>query len=163
MAKFSFKAGDDFALRLSKLAARSDEIAQKALYAAAGIVADKIRDNLQAVPEEKFRNLGDDGEFNRLPKGQKRDLLDSLGVSPVLRNKDGFLTVRIGFDGYGSYPTSKYPNGIPNLLLARSVESGSSVRQKHPFMRPAVDVTKKQALAAMEKVLNDEIGKTMKG
>ena len=40
MARMTFKAGDDYALKLSKLATNSDEIAIKAIYAAAEIVAD---------------------------------------------------------------------------------------------------------------------------
>ena len=60
-------------------------------------------------------------------------------------------------------PTKQYPKGLPNQLLARAIESGSSVRQKKPFVRPAVTATKKQAIAEMEKIIDEEVEKSMGG
>ena len=40
MAKITFKAGEDYAIRLAALAGRSGEIAKRALHDAAGIVTD---------------------------------------------------------------------------------------------------------------------------
>ncbi len=162
MAKLEIKAEDDFVLKLSRLAARSDEVAKRAIYEAAEIVTDKVRENLEALPEESFRRLGKDESFDGLPAEQKKDLLNSLGVTPIKLDEAGNWNTKIGFDDYGRFPTKTYPKGLPNQLLARAVESGSSVRQKHPFIRPAVNATKKEALAAMERVINEEIEKTMK-
>lgn len=163
MARCTFKAGDEWALRLSTLGAKSDEIAQKALYDAAGIVADQMRANLEAIPTDKFRYLQDGDTLNSVSKGQKEDLLNNLCVTPILQDAKGDWNVCVGFDGYGSYPTKQYPKGIPNVMLARSVESGTSVREKHPFSRPAVSASKKRALAAMQKVIDEECKKIMKG
>lgn len=163
MARIAFKAGKEYALKLSKLAAGSEGIAKKALHEAGGIVANEIRKNLEALPEESFRRLRAGESFDGLSAGQKQDLAESFGVTKIKMGKDGYWTVKIGFDGYGRFPTKKYPNGLPNQLLARAVESGSSVRQKHPFVRPAVNATKKAAVEAMQKVIDEEIEKTMKG
>lgn len=163
MARMTFKAGEEYELKLSKLAAGSEGIAKKALYAAGEIVANEVRKNLEALPEEKYRRLKDGESFDGLSAGQKQDLSESFGVTKIKLSKDGFWNVKIGFDGYGRFPTKKYPNGLPNQLLARAVESGSSVRQKHPFVRPAVNATKKAAVEAMQKVIDEEIEKTMKG
>ena len=46
-------------------------------------------------------------------------------------------------------------------MIARSVESGSSVRDKHPFVRPAVNAAKAEALKACEKVIDEETKKIM--
>lgn len=163
MARISFKSGDEYALKLSKLATNSEEIAKKAIYQGAKVVADKINQNLNALPEEKFRYLRGGDKFSGVPEQQKQDLKDSFGVTPIQRDKDGNWNAKIGFDGYGSIPTSKYPQGIPNQLLARSIESGSSVRQKRPFVRPAVNATKKKAVEAMKKVIDEETQKIMGG
>lgn len=98
-----------------------------------------------------------------IAKSQREDLANSLGITPIEKDADGFWNAKIGFDGYGSITTNKYPNGLPNQLVARSIESGSSVRQKHPFVAPAVRTKRKAARAAMEKVVTDEINKIMKG
>lgn len=162
MARFAFKAGDEWALKLSRLAAGSDEIAKKAIYAAADIVADKIKSNLEALPEDKFRHLPNGEKFNGLPQSQKDDLAESFGITPITMDSQGNHNTKIGFDGYGSAPTKAYPQGVPNQLLARAVESGSSVRDATPFVRPAVKVTKKPAQAEMGRVVDEETEKIMK-
>ena len=163
MARMTFKAGDEYALKLSRLATNSENIAKKAIYGAAKIVADKIKSNLEALPEDRFRFLRYGDEFAGVPKRQKKDLVDSFGITPITTDNKGNWNTKIGFDGYGSIPTKKYPNGLPNQLLARAIESGSSVRQKKPFVRPAVNATKKQAIAEMERIIDEEIKKTMGG
>lgn len=161
MARITFKKGDEYALKLSRLATNSDEIAKKAIYAGAKVVADKIKLNLEALPEERFRHLKGADIFVGLPKQQKEDLIESFGITPIKRDENGW-NAKIGFDGYGNYPTKKYPRGVPNQLLARAIESGSSVRKKMPFVRPAVNATKNKALAEMRKIIDNEIEKQMK-
>ena len=163
MARMTFKAGEEYAIKLSKLATGQEEIAKKAIYAAAGIVADRIKANLNALPEEKFRYLRDGEKFVGVPERQKKDLIDSFGITPITTDNKGNWNAKIGFDGYGSIPTKKYPNGLPNQLLARAIESGSSVRRKKPFVRPAVNATKKQAQAKMAEIIDKEIEKIMGG
>lgn len=163
MARMTFKAGEEYAIKLSKLATGQEEIAKKAIYAAAGIVADKIKANLNSLPEEKFRYLRDGEKFVGVPERQKKDLIDSFGITPITTDSKGNWNAKIGFDGYGSIPTKKYPNGLPNQLLARAIESGSSVRRKKPFVRPAVNATKKQAQAKMAEIIDKEIEKIMGG
>lgn len=162
MARMTFQAGEEYVLKLSKLAAGSEEIAKKAVYAGAGIVADAVKKNLAALPEDRFRRLGKEEVFSGLPSKQKRDLEDAFGVTPIQLGSDGYITAKVGFDGYGSTPTKKYPKGVPNQLLARAVESGSSVRRKTPFVRPAVTAVKKKAEAEMGRVVEEEIEKHMR-
>lgn len=163
MAKITFKNGDEYALKLSKLSANSDEVAKKAIYAGVKVVADQINRNIDALPEDKYRYLKDGEKFSGVPKSQKKDLKDGFGISRVERDKNGDWNAKIGFAGYGSFKTKKYPNGLPIPMLARSVESGSSVRKKTPFVRPAVNASRKKAVDAMAKVIDEEIEKIMGG
>ncbi len=162
MATMTFKKGSDYALQLSRLANGSETIIRKAINAGAGIVADQIRRNLEAIPDEKFRYLRGGDQFIGLSKTQKRDMLQSFGITPIAKDSKGFWNAKIGFDGYGSKPTNKYPKGVPNQLSARAVESGSSVRQKHPFVRPAVNVTKPRVQEEMGRVADEEMSKLMR-
>lgn len=135
---------------------QSDAPLKKAVAAGAAVIADQIKANLEALPEEDFRKLGEGETFHGLPAGQKKDLVDSFGLAPIAKDKNGFIHTKAGFDGYGSFPTNTYPDGVPNQLLARSVESGSTVRQKMPFVEPAVKVKRREAVETMNDVLEDE-------
>lgn len=161
MAKMEIRGFDELELQLSELA--SPELAKEVVIAGAQPVADQIRKNLEALPEDKFRRLKDGEVFTGVPKQQKKDLLDGLGITPPDVDFNGNTNVKIGFDGYGEIPTKKYPKGVPNQLLARAVESGSSVRKKTPFVRKAVNKAKKLAEAEMQKKLDEKIEIIMKG
>lgn len=159
MARMTFKAGDDYMLKLSQLAAGSEEIATKAIQEGAGILTTEIRKNLTAnlndpesVSKDKtvlFKNY-----YNKT----SGSLLEALGFTEVRRDRDGILNSKVGF-GDPDYD----PKGVPNLLKARVMESGSSTIRKRPFVRPAVLAKKKEAVETMNRVINEEIEKRMKG
>lgn len=157
MAKMTIKGTDELELKLSKLQNKSAEIAKKVVLAGAQPVADEIRKGLESLPVDGLKRLKEGEKFNVSPVGEIKDLLDSLGIAPVEVDKDGVTNTKVGFDGYGSYPSKKYPKGLPNKLVARSIESGSSVRQKRPFVRQAVNRSKKKALEEMNKECDEEI------
>ena len=161
MARVSFKGSQEYALRLRELehTAAQGKLLEEAVKAGAKPVADEIRRRLDALPSDDFRKLEPGEKFTGLPVVNHLDLLDSFGLTPVDRDRNGFVHVKAGFDGYGSKPTKAYPKGIPNQLLARAVESGSSVREKTPFVRPAVNATRKEAEAEMDRVVRQELEK----
>lgn len=158
MAKITFPGLADYELMLSKLEDGSEEIIGKAVYAGAGIVADAIKSNIQSLPI--VRGYGT--ESNPLPGGvtsaQKAGLIDGLGISRM-QDDAGYLNVKIGFDGYNNTRTEKYPQGQPNQLVARGVESGTSWKQKKPFIRPACTKSRKQAETEMAKIIDEELEK----
>jgi HK97 gp10 family phage protein len=157
MAKMTVNAGEDLINKLAKLSKDSDIIAKKVVRAGANPLADEIRKNIQSLPVEEMRTLQDGEKFDVITSGGKKDLLDGLGVTPPGMDKNGNTNVKVGFEGYGSYPTKKYHKGIPNALLARSIESGSSVRQKKPFIRPAINKTKEKCKEEMSKKFDEEV------
>lgn len=161
MARIEIRGFDELELQLSKLA--DPELAKDVVMAGAQPVADEIRKSIEALPEDKFHRLKKGEVFIGVPRQQKQDLLDSLGIAPPDVDYDGNTNTKIGFDGYGKIPTKKYPKGVPNQLLARAVESGSSVRKKTPFIRKAVNKSKKLAEAEMQKKLDEKIEIIMKG
>lgn len=139
VARMTFKAGDDYALKLSRLATNSDEIAKKAIYEGAKIVADKIKSNLQGV----------------LSPDATGDLAASFGIASIDKDSNGDWNTKLGFDGYDG-------EGTPNQLKARALESGTSKQPKRPFVRPALNATKAAAKSKMGQVIDEEIGKIMK-
>ena len=160
MAKISFKGAADYAKALKQLefAAQHGKLLEEAAKAGANPVADEIRNRLDHLPSDDFRHLRPGEKFGAVPVGNHLDR-DGLGVTPPQRDRTGFVNVKVGFDGYGSFPTKAYPRGVPNALIARAVESGSSVREKTPFVRPAVNATRKQAVEEMDRSITDGLKK----
>lgn len=136
MAKMTIKGTDQLELQLSKLGNMSTKIAKDVVMAGAQPVADEIRKGLES-------NLAGS-------KYSKGDLLDSLGIAPPGVDNQGNVNTKIGFDGYDS-------NGVANQLKARVMESGSSKQKKKPFVRPAVNRSKKRVEEAMQKKFDEEI------
>ena len=160
MAKITFQGLEQYERQLSVLWKNSEEVAGKAIYAGAGIVADAIKSGIKSLPVVQGYGTPE----NPLPGGvtavQKRGLQDGLGIA-AMKDDAGYLNVKIGFDGYNAMRTEKYPQGQPNQLVARGVESGTSWKQKHPFVRPAINASRKRAEAKMAEVLDKEIKKVM--
>ena len=63
--------------------------------------------------------------------------------------------------GRNRVQTQAYPNGQPNAVIARSMESGSSARVKQPFVRKAVNAARPRAEARMGDKIKDMVDKIM--
>lgn len=168
MAKIESSSGlDAFMRKLESLAANTDEVVKSVVYRGGSIVADAIKAALKSLPVEEGENglppMGTDKKpLTGVSRKQKGDLIDSMGVAPIQEFMKGVTSTKIGWDGYGSTPTKKYPRGLPNQVLMRSIESGSSFRRKNPIVRTAVNAVKGPALKAMESKANEEIRKIVK-
>lgn len=156
MAKIEFKGLAEYQAKLNRLSALSrDKIIGAAIYDGAAIVADTVRAELDAVPTDE--RWGTPSSPKSGPsQEEKNGLKDSLGVTPM-RDDNGFVNVKIGFDGYQGKPTRKYPRGKPNQMIARSVNSGTSFMTAAPFMKNAIRKSRKLAEAAMKKRVEQEI------
>lgn len=163
--KIEYKGADQYLIILSQMQGKTRSVAGKAIYAAANIVADAIKADLRALPavSEKY-NLSayKTGGKSKLSEKQKQGLLDGFGIAKM-EYKDGFYNVKAGFDGYNDISTDRYPKGQPNPLIARCVENGSSYMDATPFVKPAVNKSRKSAIAEMQRVIDEEYEKLMKG
>lgn len=140
MARMTFTAGEEFALRLASLGDDTEEIAKKAIKEGAGILADAVRANLERVVSDKAT-------------GQAAA---SLGITPIKKDNGGYWNAKVGFDGYDS-------KGVPNQLKMRVLESGCSRQPiKRPFFRPAVRKTKEKAERRMNEIIEQEIANRMR-
>lgn len=164
MAKMTVKGLDQFEDKLAKLQNYGiHKAAERAVYVGADVIADRVRSNLKALPSisdaEAIKRYHEHAP-GHLTAGQKKGLLDSLGVAPM-NNDANSIDTHIGFDGYNEIVTKRYPSGQPNVMVARSVESGTSFMQSTPFIRPAVTAGKATAQSKMaqefEQIIN-EIG-----
>lgn len=159
MAKWIVGKGlDSYISYLQKIDAVTDEVIGEAVYEMAKVVADSVRASIQALPTvSNEANIATYKKgYSRLSDKEKQGLLDGFGVSPM-QDDNGFVNVKLGFDGYNSVKTKKYPKGQPNALIARVTESGSSYREKTPFIRPAVKAARKPAEKAGQAKIDEKI------
>lgn len=171
MAKMEVKGIDDYITTLRHISNNSGETLNKALYKGAGVMAEELKDQIEALPtvkdEYNLKVYANNKSGNRVDANyklsvtQKKGLLKSLGIAPF-DVKNGVVDTHIGFDGYNDIKTKKYPNGQPNMMIARIVESGSSYFTKKPFIRKAVRAGKAKTEEAMIKVIDEEINRLKK-
>lgn len=165
MATLKIEGLDEYERMLSLLAELNtvQGICGATVYAGADVMADAIRAEIEALPVVPANRVGTpDNKLAGITGKQKDGLLDSFGITPM-QHKDGFYEVKLGFDGYNDVQTAAHPNGQPNSLIARSVNSGTSFRQKIPFIDRAVRSAKKETEAAMVAACDDEFKKITKG
>lgn len=159
MAKIEFKGLGEYMEKLNTLSSLLEEqIIGSAVYDGAAIVADAMKKELLAIPTDESH---DKKTKKRGPSKADLDaVIQGMGVASM-QNDNGFLNVKIGFDGYDDRPTKKYPQGHPVVMLARAINSGTSFMEPNAFAKSATRKSRKQAEAAMKKKAEKEISKIM--
>lgn len=155
MAKISFNHTDKFGQVLGYWETRmlNDEALKRIVRRGAAVIADAVRLSLSMIPVRKKGDGRTDGITS-----QERELLTKhFGVTPIKRDRDGFLHAKIGWDGYTSRTRKGYPKGFPVPFLAATIERGASWRDKIPFIRNAVKKYKPLAIEEMQKALDEEL------
>lgn len=162
MASIKVSKGlEDVANMLVNVNKAGEAIAKMATYEGAKVIADGIRASIRDLPVDKPRWLEGGDQYAVLVEQDKEDLANALGIAEIRKDEDGVRTV-IGFAGYGRHKTKKYSKGLPMPMIARAIESGSSVRRKHPFIRPVVRSKKKEVQEAMVRAGREAIEKITK-
>lgn len=147
---------DRFAGKLSRLSAETEQIVGKGLHDGAAVMADRIKAGIAGI-----RTDGpSDWERQRREK-QKAGLSESFGIARM-QNDGGFLNVKMGFDGYNSVTTPKYPTGQPNVMVARMFNSGTSSMSKQVFFDQAVNASRAAAKNTAVQKIEQEFEKINK-
>ena len=142
MAKVAWKMPEEFLMKISRLADRTDEIMPKVLDAGAKIVEAKVRSNLQS-------SIGNNTKYKSRSTGE---LLSALGTSQARQDRNGDFNVKVGF----SEPRS---DGGSNAKIASVLEYGKHGQPPKPFMKPARSASKAVAIDAMKAKLDEEVGR----
>jgi hypothetical protein len=160
MAKLQFKGLEEYEAQLLKLRGLTEQMIGEAIYEGAAIVADEVKKGIESIPiDDRYAAGGT--MLHGITQEQKQGLLDGFGIASM-QNENGYLHVKLGFNGYNSMRTKNFPNGQPNSMIARSVNSGSSFRQRIPFVDNAVNSAKSRAEERMKQKLDEAIEKAIK-
>ena len=159
MATIKFVGIDKYFERLDELGKCSIGLCKRALYDGAAVIADAVRAEVDALPTSD-RNAKK-GDPQPILEYEKDGLKEGLGVAKM-KAEHGFIYTRIDFDGYNRLKSKKYPNGHPNSMIARAINSGTSTRKKNPFMNRAIKKGRAKAEAAMSARMDADIEEIMK-
>lgn len=159
MAKLKMQGLERYEQQLLKLKDISREAIGQAIYDGAGIVADQVMANIQSLPVDE-RGYTKEGTLHGVTSLQKAGLAEGFGIAK-LQDEGGYAHVKLGFNGYNGVKSKRYPNGQPNSMIARSVNSGSSFRDRIPFVDNAVSAKKSAAEQAMIKKFDSVISKAL--
>ena len=160
MAKIEFSGMEKYQKQILKFQKKLEAVLGQAIYAGASVVADEIKDGIRALPLLSGYGTKETPLSGGATKAQKEGLLEGFGIAPM-QNSKGFVNVKLGFDGYNATKTEHYPNGQPNQLVARGIESGTSWKRKTPFVAPAVKRARNRTEKVMDDKLNEQIEKLM--
>ena len=107
MAKIEVKMPEEFLLKISTLAEKTDEIAPKVLQAGGEIVLDRVKRNLQSVV----------GKGTKYESRSTGTLISSLGLTGTKMDRNANYNVKVGFSKSRS-------DGESNAKLASIIEYG---------------------------------------
>ena len=161
MATMKVKGLDEFVETLNMIGEKTGGVSKKCAYDGARLMADGIKEKVEQLPIDSDGFTVGTDPLNVITAQDRADLAACVGISRI-ENNGMATTVSVSFDGYISRTERKYPNGVPAALIARSLEKGTSVRAKKPFLRPAVNAKKAAALAAMQETMAESIAQIQK-
>lgn len=158
MATFKFEGLEEYISQMQKMVGITGKMIEDAVDEGAGLVADEVRQAIDRLPV-------DDRYYATERKGLKRaqviGLYNSFGVAPI-RNDNGFINRKLGFDGYNNLKSKKWPKGQPNSMVARSINSGTSFLPKTGFMDKATKAVRAECERAMRDSIDKSISKEIK-
>ena len=136
MAKCTAKLPEDLLKKLSRVGDNMDNIAESALTAGGNVVLRKTKSNLESMV--KGPSTG--------------QLVNALGLSPVLLDRNGNYNIKVGFDEYRS-------DGSANAMVANIIEYGKHGQPAKPFLKNAKSSSKKECEETMARKIEEEIKK----
>jgi hypothetical protein len=131
---------DDFLRKVSELEDKTDEIIPRVLEAGGEIALDKVKNNLSGVI----------GKGTKTESHSTGELVNALGLSPALMDRDGNFNIKVGF----SEPRR---DGDSNAKIANIIEYGKHGQPPKPFLKPAKTASRSPAIEAMKRKLDEEI------
>ena len=160
MATWDFDGVDKYVAELVKLEDYTPSMIGRTVYKGAEVVADDVQEAIRQIPIDDRRYVWS-GSRRGITTEQRDGLIEGFGIASM-RKDNGFINVKLGFAGYNDVQTKAFPNGEPNLLIARMVESGTSYMPKIGAISKAIQASKAKCESTMKQTFENEIAKTTK-
>ena len=165
--KFRFKGLDEYVRKLERLSnlATVQAMIDKAVADGSKIVNDETISELQGLPTDDRPYRVD--MRNGIRTIEKEFLIKEFGTSPI-ENKNWFINDKTGVDKgkltyNGTRSEDNWREYTPAIVLARSLERGTSFMQPNPVFSRASRKARTPCLKEMERSLNESIEKICNG
>lgn len=139
MAKITFPNMEAYERQLERIGSEAPKLCGKALYQGARVLAEAVQAEIDGLSE--------------LSPSQRRGLHNGLGVAHFWE-KGGVLQTKIGFEGYNTRKSKRWPKGQPNAMIARAVIRGTSWMMPNRFTPRAARKAKAAAIEAIRQELD---------
>lgn len=152
--KYRFKGLKEYVEKLERLSNpfNTEVCIENAVGEGAKVVSEYTVNELQGLPTDD--TPGRIPHRNGIRSIQKKFLIKEFGITPLANDK-GFINEKTGVDkGVLDYHGRGY---TPAVVLARSLERGTSFMPKNPVFSRASRKARKPCLKAMEDSLNRDI------
>lgn len=136
MAKIMFDGLEAYEKELSGILQHVPAMVNASLYDGAAVLANAVQAEIRGLTE--------------LTPEARQGLHDGLGVAHFWR-ENGQTVTKIGFEGYNSKRTKRWPNGQPNAMIARSLIRGTSWQRANRFTNRAARKARQKCVEAMSK------------
>ena len=150
---------EELGKELAKLGEKAQDIASGALFDGAGIMANALNNGVNSIETAPFR-YAPPGQ-TRLPSPQEKAAISrKIGIAKFKKEMDSVDTI-VGM-GKGSGYAQVAGKKKAVLLIARSINSGTSFMKKQPFFRKAVSSGSGKASAAIVQKIEEAIKENTK-
>ena len=154
--RYRFKGLDKYVAKLENLsnAFNAEVCMENAVTKGSEVVADMTRKELEGLPTDDRKWVAPPDKRHGVRSYEKKDLLSAWGITP-LQVKGNKIDRKTGVDrGYNRA-------GTPNIVLARSLERGTTFMDKNPVFSRASRKARTPCLEAMQESLNKDIERIM--
>lgn len=134
---------DDVLNQLSRFEGAASAVAKMSLYEGAKVAAAAYNTSVNGIVTEQFQYAT--GAEKRLPSPEEKNALQ-VGIAKF-DGSGSAVTTSVGISGGYSEIAGKQ---VPNLLVARAINSGTSFMNKQPFVRKAQNSLANAASAAIQ-------------
>ena len=160
MAKVKTEGLTELLKELEKLEGDTDEILEEVTLEGAGVVTDVMRKEIQSL-KTTDEYEGDKRKKRYAKPEDVKGLYESLGYTPI-QFKGTKIDSNVGFDGYNSNRTKKYPNGHANRMIANAINKGTSFMVAQPFINRSKRQSEKKCIELMQAKLDQAVKKIVK-
>lgn len=175
--KLDVKKLDNIADDLARTGIKSVGIAKQGHYEGMGVIANEYANRIKSIPTEQEyspqygRQMSPyipvkQKALKGLPEYMKNDLLKGM-ITSKIKYSGTETSSSVSFIGFGSVPTKKYPNGVPNALLMRAINKGT--HNQKGFERTGLPITDRtrnasrpKAKVAVKNKIYEELKKELK-
>ena len=143
---------EELSRKLTDLGDRAEEVAAKALYAGAGVMANAYRNAAASVRAQPFRYAvfkKRDPSFE-----EKAAIQGQTGIAKFDKSGSEVQT-SVGLKGSGYVTIAGKQKAVRKI--ANAINSGTSFMNKQPFFRKAVSQNAGKALEVMDKKIREKI------